>query len=298
MKIYVFLSLFLFIPQFASAGLCKQWSQPEEIGSLPVDIIDEASGLIATPDHLAHINDSGSDAQLHWTRHNGELVVTHDLADEEYFDTEALAKFSENGSHYLIVADVGDNAEKRGLIRKSIFTVFGKMFGKPPTALYIFKLTDWTPQSAPQFIQKIELAYPDRPHNAESVAVHPKTGDIYLLTKESRFEKHGHIPSTLFRIAKGQWLSENTTPRPSSKKLTWQKVREVPLHEINRDRGDVGKLSTGMDISADGESFVVLTYDNAIEFTAKSLLSHGDLLRGRDYNIIPTQDLSQEEAIH
>ncbi|MBC87234.1 MAG: hypothetical protein CL677_08655 [Bdellovibrionaceae bacterium] len=275
----------------SAESLCNQWSEPVEMGSLPEDPIEEASGLIATPFHLLNINDSGSAAKLYWTTQTGDLVKTHRLSVDRYYDTEALAVFKTPETNYIIVGDIGDNHERRGEALAGMGFV-ANIIQYPMVELHVFKSKSLHPDEAPEFSHTIKVKYPDGPHNAESMAVHPTTGDLFILTKESRFDKYGHRPSQLFRFTKSQWLTQR------SRTLTIEKVRDLPIHEINAEKGDYGKLATGMDISPDGKFLLILTYDNALEFKWESVIAPSrNLVRNRDYSEIPTKNLTQEEAI-
>ncbi|MEZ4873427.1 MAG: hypothetical protein R2827_14555 [Bdellovibrionales bacterium] len=258
------------------------------MGQLPLDVIDEASGLVATSEHLLHINDSGAEAEIFWTRWDGTLVTKYKISSSKYYDTEGLAFFEQDGAFYLIIGDIGDNQYRRGT---STTGWFSSLRSVPKTALHIFKLSSLSPHEPPQFLHTISLSFPDGPHNSEGIAVHPKTGDLYLITKESQFENFGHKPSQLLRIDRNAWISGELD------EITWKKVRDIPFHEINATSDNFGKLTTGFDIAADG-TFVILTYDNAISIDEEAALNDKvEIKKDENTFVIPTVSLIQEEAI-
>jgi len=83
---------------------------------------------------------------------------------------------------------------------------------------------------------RLKLLYPDGPHDAESMAVHPN-GDIYILTKEN--------PARLYK-ANPNAVQQTLTP-------------VVTLQP--------GGRPTDMAISDDGMRLLVLTYMDAVEYS-------------------------------
>jgi hypothetical protein len=85
-------------------------------------------------------------------------------------------------------------------------------------------------------VGRLTLRYPDGAHDAESIAVHP-TGTLFILTKEH--------PARLFKAAlePAQQMLEMVTTLDT---------RHAP---------------TDMAISDDGKRLMVLTYQEAVEFT-------------------------------
>jgi hypothetical protein len=78
------------------------------------------------------------------------------------WDVEALALDSRGR---LLVGDLGDNTASRKVAR--IF-----WFDEPGLGETSGSWASW------------EVAYPDGPHDAEALAVHPRTGRVYVVTKE------------------------------------------------------------------------------------------------------------------
>jgi hypothetical protein len=128
------------------------------------DRIRESSGLAlsrAHPHTVWTVNDSGDSARVFAVdTRTGRTVRVHRFG-APVWDVEALA-IAPGGR--LLVADIGDNTDSRDLVR-----VF--WFDEPGLGETAGGWASW------------ELAYPDGPHDAEALAVHPRTGRAYIVTK-------------------------------------------------------------------------------------------------------------------
>jgi hypothetical protein len=90
----------------------------------------------------------------------------------------------------------------------------------------------------------IRLKYPDGPHDAESLLVHPATGDLYIVTKVMA------APAGVYKLK---------APFPDSGVATLTRVGEVRFP--NQAMGFI----TGGDISPDGLRVVLCDYMGACE---------------------------------
>jgi hypothetical protein len=123
--------------------------------------IDESSGLVVRGDRLYTINDSGDGPYVYAVdRETGGTVAVNVFAEETPVDLEALAP-GRDGT--IWVGDIGDNARVRGSIRVHRIEP-AHAGGRVPATTY-------------------ELAYPDRPHDAEALLVHPRTERVLVVTK-------------------------------------------------------------------------------------------------------------------
>jgi len=211
------------LPTTADAQLCKQWSEAVRIGELQVQLT-EASGLAASrqfPGRLYHINDSGETGKFFITGMDGKDTRSVRINDFEPEDTEALSLGpcpGKDSISCLYLGDIGDNDVKR----KSIEIVV------------VDEVRSFSPTVKAR--SRLKLLYPDGPHDAESLAVHPN-GDIYILTKEN--------PARLYK-ANPNAVQQTLTPV-----LTLQP----------------GGKPTDMAISDDGMRLLVLTYMDAVEYS-------------------------------
>lgn len=129
----------------------------------------ESSGLASSARHdgvLWTHADGGSVATVLAVDGDGETVATVTLGGIDPYDPEALAPgVDEDGEPVLYLGDVGDNLEARPDV--SVFR-----FTEPAT------LTDQTVDA-----RWYRFSYPDGPHDAEALLVHPRTGRLLIATK-------------------------------------------------------------------------------------------------------------------
>lgn len=131
--------------------------------------IDESSGLAYTNGVLLTINDSGSQAQVYAINpHTGKTIKTIRFLPGKANDTEAIAI---GPQHTIWVADTGDNYMNR-------------------TTVTLYKLPPYdhnSPHDADVTAEEYPFYYPDQVHyDAETLLVHPQTGQRYVVTKDLR----------------------------------------------------------------------------------------------------------------
>lgn len=111
-------------------------------------------------------NDSGAKAILYAVGADGKDHGSVKLEGATSKDWEDICSYYKNKTPYLLVADVGDNAEKRKHL-----------------TLMILKEPKATAKSA-NVEQVIKFTYEDGKHNCESIAMDPATDTVYLVTKK------------------------------------------------------------------------------------------------------------------
>jgi hypothetical protein len=206
----------------AEAQLCRQWTDAVRVGELPPNV-RESSGIAASrqyADRLYHINDSGDAGRFYVTRIDGSNLQAVGVAGFRPSDTEAMSLGPCPGSpkrSCVYIGDIGDNRRRRKAI-EVVAVEETRSFGATATP-----------------VARFTLRYPDGPHDAESMAVHPD-GTLFILTKERR--------ARLFKA----------TLNSSEPKL--ESVTSL----------DAGNAPTDMAISDDGSRMLVLTYKEAVEF--------------------------------
>ena len=133
--------------------------------------IDELSGLAASrlhPGVLYGINDSGGSAAVYAIDAAGETVAELRLEGITARDWEALAPgWDDQGRPTLWIGGIGDNRDNQARVR----------------LLEIYEPTRLLDQSVD--FRSYWITYPDGPHNAEALLVHPDTGEISVVTKGS-----------------------------------------------------------------------------------------------------------------
>jgi hypothetical protein len=122
----------------------------------------ESSGLVDTGRVVYTTNDSGDDAVLYGFDPGTGRLVSRTTYAPEVDDVEALAP----GRHGQVWAgDIGDNPGRRTGI--DVYRVVpGLGTHERPARRYSFK-------------------YPDGPHDAETLLVHPRTGRLFVVSKSA-----------------------------------------------------------------------------------------------------------------
>lgn len=212
----------LLLDSTAYAQVCKQWKESARIGQLQ-PILHEASGVAASREfsgRLYHINDSGDTGRFFITTMEGNETRPINVAGFDPIDVEAISLGPcPGGGSCLFLGDIGDNNRNRKSIE---IVVVDEIQNFPQTVKARRRMT---------------LRYPDGPHDAESLAVHPD-GTIYILVKER--------PARLFKA----------DPQLATQTLT-------PVTTL-----DPGGKPTDMAFSDDGTRLLVLTYVDAVEYTS------------------------------
>lgn len=131
----------------------------------------ESSGLAVSTLHdgvLWTHADGGRAAEVRALDADGETVAVVSLAGIDPYDPEALAPgVDPTGEPALFLGDIGDNLAQRRDV--SVFR-----FAEPK------KLGDATVEAT-----WFRFTYPDGPHDAEALLVHPRTGRLMVATKDA-----------------------------------------------------------------------------------------------------------------
>lgn len=266
-------------------GVCTQWGGPVIVGQLDTQIMDEESGLVASRDYpgrLYHIQDSGDGPHFYLTNEQGESTGKVTVTGFDPIDVEdiGLGPCPDQGT-CLFLSDIGDNDETRDSLQ----------------IVVVREERDYPKKVDP--VAKIRLKYPDGPHNAESFAVHPRTGDWFLITKEIHKKESRSYPARIFRVTRATWQAH--LQESSRKAIRLEEVGQIDLPALAPQDEFWQQGATAMDISPDGTRFLLLTYKGAYEFrwdlSAGPLPPTGLLREGVDFVRIPLKALPQQEAI-
>ena len=207
------------------------------LGRIDDPDIDESSGLVASrrnPGRLWTHNDSGDDPVVYCLDGQARMCGVWRVTGAEAFDWEDIAAGPgpRAGEPYLYVGDIGDNIDQRSQI--VVYRVLEPTVGGPgPVGT----------KAAPTPTEKadgLRLRYPDGPHNAEALLVHPVTGDVYVVTKDPR----------------GAGVYKAAAPVDPATVTTLARLATL------RFGGDV---VTGGDVSPDGTRVALCTYSGGEE---------------------------------
>ena len=205
--------------------------------------LDEVSGLAASAHHdgvLWAINDGGNGARLHAIGTRGQHHATFEVDGIANTDWEDLAAFQVDGKRYLLVADIGDNGGLRHTLQLHAIEEPASL--KPGAPLH----AAWS----------VAFRWPDGSRDCEAMAVDAATGRVLLVSKR-------RDPAELFTVP----LRPGTHEVQVAERIgTFTGIPRASEEERQNDpegarrRGQV----TAADISPDGGTLAVMTYDNVL----------------------------------
>jgi hypothetical protein len=250
---------------------CPTYAQGVNGGTVKTGQLAEASGLVEsrkTQNVLWIHNDSGDSARIFAVGKNGDDYGTYSFQGVSATDWEdiAIGPGPVGGESYIYIADMGDNAMVRSNIK--IYRVVEPVVN-----------TSGNPQNVMlNGIESFTLEYADGPHNAETLLIDPKNGDVYIVTKAMDGK------SQIFRAA-APLSNANTITMTEVGKLSFG---VAPLLGT--------PLTTGGDISAQGDLIAIRTYTEAFVWRRANGMSIAEALAGEPC-VIPIQGEPQGEAL-
>ncbi|HYO63817.1 MAG TPA: hypothetical protein VER08_09320 [Pyrinomonadaceae bacterium] len=220
---------------------------PARVATIQDPAVDESSGLAASrrqPGLFWTHNDAGDGPFIYAVGGAGAKRGTWRVAGARHDDWEDIAAGPgpQPGRTYLYVGDIGDNPIKRANI--TVYRV-----AEPTPAPEDASSTTFEPRQT-EPAEAIVLRYPDGPHDAEALAVHPRTGDIYVITKEAEG------PAGVYKAA-----AQTASAQASPSGATMERVGQVSAP------GVFPGMFTGADISPDGRRVVLCDYIAAYELS-------------------------------
>ena len=233
----------------------KDYGPPVHLADLEEKGVDESSGVVASrrnPGLFWTHNDSGDGPLIYSFDRKGRRRGVWRVAGAKANDWEDVAAGPgpTSGQPYLYIGDIGDN----GKDRKEI--VVYRIIEPAITNDTVVNSAAEPYETA--HAEAIRLKYPDGRHDAEALAVHPVSGDLYVITKTGNPASRAGV----YKLA---------APFAASAVNTLEKVGEVAVPSL------FPGLLTGADISPDGRRVVLCDYFNAYE-----LVLAGDAAGGFD----------------
>lgn len=206
----------------------------------------ELSGLVVSRSQsrvLWSHNDSGDSARLFALTTGGRLLAGVAVAGADHVDWEDIATGPAAGpGDALYAGDIGDNAEERPAV--VVYRVTEpRLAGRSPAA---------TARS-----RRFALRYPDRAHDAEALLVDPSSGALVIVTKDF-----------------GGLARVYVADRPSPGALT-------TMRRAGSVRLGAGQAVTAGDVSANGRTIVLRTYDRAFVWSRRRGQSLASAMRRR-----------------
>lgn len=235
----LFVSLWLM--SWTSAILAQNakppYGPPKSIATIKDNSILESSGLTAsrlTPGAYWTHNDSGDGPFIYAFDKNGATLAVFRVAGAQARDWEDMdsGPGPQRDKPYLYLGDIGDNNRVRPEI--VVYRVLEPAIAKSTKA----KPATTAPADA------IRLRYPDGSHDAETLMVHPTSGNIYILTKV-----------TLANAV----VYEAAAPFAAGKTITMRRIGELRVPSL------LGGILTGGSISPDGQRVALCDYFQGYE---------------------------------
>ncbi len=260
-KLILVVISFIFFPSL-SFSLAAIQALTDAPGIVRANHIEADSGDYKTPVHLVNLENksiressgiatSRRNAGILWThndsggrpfiyafdrqgKHRGVWRVTGAVSVD--WEDMAIGPGPRRGQSYLYIGDIGDNSRKRRQI-----------------TVYRVAEPQITPKDSSSTVQNprvtdaadvIRLKYPDGRYDAETLLVHPVTGDLYIITKALG------APARVYKL-KAQ--------APKSEVSTLSYAGDIRF--TNLFQGFI----TGGDISPDGRRVIVCDYLGASE---------------------------------
>lgn len=259
------------------AQLCQSWQAPREVGQLNVDLVDEASGMVASTTHsdrLYWINDSGDKGAFYVSRLDGRDTKRVAIEGFKPRDTEAMTMVTWPDGPHLVIGDIGDNRARRTEI-SLVFIKESESFSSSVKPTRIFK-----------------LKYPDGAHDTEAMTALPN-GDILFITKEIKLGFFKPGPAGVYLAAKDQFNSTQKT-------IKLRKMGNLPLNVWLKDQYSFGQVATDAAVNHQRQVLGILTYQKAVEIPLKNLEKLADAQSWRlgiDYALVPLHVLTQQESM-
>ena len=247
------------------------YSAPTKLSILKDKSVKESSGLVASRNnpgvYWTH-NDSGDGPFIYAVDTRGGLIGVWRVAGAQAYDWEDMASGPGpvSGKTYLYIGDIGDNQEKRNEII---------VYRLPEPDTKAANGTKRKPLSTEQ-AEIIRLRYPDGAHNAETLLVHPRTGNLYIVLKVT-FGSPG--------------IYEAKAPLKTDRPMTLARVGTLNVPSL------FGGMITGGSISPDGRRVAFCDYIQGYEVVLPGSETSFDAIWTRPLSILDLGGRKQGEAI-
>jgi hypothetical protein len=222
-----------------NAQKSADYKAPKVVGTIASDEITESSGLVNSPcqpDVLWTLNDSGNKAFVFALDKTGKKLATFQVTNAKNTDWEDMSIRREpSGECFLYVGEIGNNARAR--TEHIIYKV------KEPNVAGATDSSRKNPLPT-EAAEAIKFEYPDARHDAETLLVHPASGDIYVLSKSLGGA------SAVYKLKAGFDLNKTNT---------LEKIADFTVPAVPNG------LLTGGSIAPDGKRVVVCDYFAAYE---------------------------------
>lgn len=254
-------------------------TSPTLTGNLSHPELSETSGLASSTrrhNTLWAINDGGNQPKLYALSHTGESLANFNVAAKN-LDWEDLASAWINGESYLLIADIGDNQQRKQAHNIYILT-------EP--------LLDNRAVEPLVPVATLQFKYPDGEHNAESMSF--ADGWVYILTKEPLVNDKRQA-SQVYRIPLDLTSHSDV--------LVAEKIANLSIPSLSVESSLIASVSgvdisqpTAFDIDEQNQYAYVLTYRTVYRYKRNDNESWAEVF-ARTRKRVHTHSLSQAEAL-
>jgi len=224
----------------AQEGRCTAFERLDDAGVITSSSVIEASGLAFSRAHndvLWTHNDSGDGPTLYAMDRSGRDLGSWRVigADAKDWEDVAVGPCADTSRSCLYIADMGNNDRARNDL--VIYRV-----PEPDVDMAGGQSNQVTARA-----EAFRFRYPDGSLDAESLLVHPQTGDVYIISK--RLDG----PSVLYHMP---------MPLDADREVVLERLGGRAFFDVPMMQG----LTTGASFAPSGTRFVVRTYLDAFEF--------------------------------
>jgi len=256
----------------SNKNISIDYAAPQTVGKFESGEIAESSGVVASRCNQNAFwthNDSGNQNLIYAFNIKGEHLGAWRVSGSKNKDWEGIGTFQNaKGECFLYLGDIGNNGRDRGEL--IIYLV------KEPQISETSESTNKTNPENTETAEAIKINYPDMRHDAETLIVHPQTGDIYVLTKRLSGA------AGVYRL-KADYAPDQTN--------TLEKIADFSVPAIPNG------FLTGGDITADGKRVVICDYFNAYEIILPENAKKFDEIWKQKPVVIQLGERQQGEAV-
>jgi hypothetical protein len=244
-------------PEASVSDVCLEFSAPVAIGTIELDQLDQLSGFVASRarDGVLYAHEDSTGAPTVYALDTaGRSLAAFTLQGAPNTDWEDIALGpGPGGATHLFIGDIGDNAIRTGGTARAELAVM--RLPEPEVALG----QDFVEETLPTF-DVLRFTFPSGVHEAETLMVHPGTGDLLIVTRSAVGDSH-------------VYRAPGSTPPDTP----------TVLEEIARlafDPSGQGALATAGDISPSGDRVLIRTYTDVYVWDAPSGMALAAVFRG------------------
>jgi hypothetical protein len=226
---------------FILVGVLEVYGPPTRIAKIKNESVAESSGLVAShtlPGAYWTHNDSGDGPFIYAINTRGDTLAVFRVSGANARDWEdiSIGPGPQRNKSYLYIGDIGDNSEARSDI--VVYRVL-----EPDLKTAAKNSSKARPlTTAPA--DAIRLKFPDGKHDAETLLVHPTTGNLYIMTKVA------FANPTIY---------EATAPLTTGNTITMKRIGDIHVPSL------FGGAITGGSVSPDGRRVALCDYFQGYE---------------------------------